>query len=190
MNKDLQSYVSIYNNFFNDVLCDKVVDELKSVDWIEHKFYNSSTKEVMPLSGSQELDMSFDCISTQDEIMKLFGDGFKNYIEKLKFPWFDMQCVTGYTPVRYNRYVINRKMREHCDHIQTMFDGERKGIPTLSALAVFNDDYSGGDFIMWEDITITLKKGDLLIFPSNYLYPHKVEPVISGVRYTGVSWLW
>ena len=37
---------------------------------------------------------------------------------------------------------------------------------------------------------IDTKKGDLLIFPSNFLYPHEVEPVTKGVRYSYVSWIW
>ena len=81
-------------------------------------------------------------------------------------------------------------MELHCDHIQSMFDGERKGIPTLSIVGILNDDYEGGEFIMWEDKEIKLKTGDLLIFPSTFLYPHKVNLVTKGTRYSFVSWTW
>jgi predicted 2-oxoglutarate/Fe(II)-dependent dioxygenase YbiX len=81
-------------------------------------------------------------------------------------------------------------MAEHCDHIQSMFDGERKGIPILSVLCILNDNYSGGEFIMFKDKEIKLKQGDLLIFPSNFLFPHKVEPVTRGTRYSFISWVW
>ena len=40
---------------------------------------------------------------------------------------------------------------------------------------------------------ITLKKlnqGDVLIFPSNFLYPHKVNSIKKGTRYSFVSWVW
>ena len=39
-------------------------------------------------------------------------------------------------------------------------------------------------------LKIELKKGDLLIFPSNFMYPHRVEPVLSGIRYSYISWVW
>jgi predicted 2-oxoglutarate/Fe(II)-dependent dioxygenase YbiX len=71
-----------------------------------------------------------------------------------------------------------------------MFDGERKGIPILSCLGLLNDDYEGGEFIMFDDMKIDFKKGDLLIFPSNFLYPHKVQPVTKGTRYSYISWVW
>ena len=82
-------------------------------------------------------------------------------------------------------------MENHCDHIHSMFDGERKGIPILSIVGVLNDDYEGGELIMFDgDKTISTKKGDLLIFPSNFLYPHRITPVTKGPRYSYVSWVW
>ena len=78
----------------------------------------------------------------------------------------------------------------HCDHIQSMFDGKRKGVPVLSVLGLLNDDYEGGEFIIFEKKEIKLKKGDLLIFPSIFLYPHKVNVVKKGTRYSFISWVW
>jgi predicted 2-oxoglutarate/Fe(II)-dependent dioxygenase YbiX len=51
-----------------------------------------------------------------------------------------------------------------------------------------NEDYEGGDFIMWETEKIELPQGSIMIFPSNFMYPHKVTPVTSGTRYSYVSW--
>ena len=79
-------------------------------------------------------------------------------------------------------------MKEHCDHIHTVFDGTRKGIPVLSIVGALNDNYEGGDFIMWETEKIKLPQGSIMIFPSNFMYPHKVTPVTSGTRYSYVSW--
>ena len=71
-----------------------------------------------------------------------------------------------------------------------LVDGEKKGIPVLSIIGILNDDYEGGELIMFEDEKIDTKKGDLLIFPSNFLYPHEIAPVTEGVRYSYVSWVW
>lgn len=37
-------------------------------------------------------------------------------------------------------------MRKHYDHIHSIFDGQRKGIPVLSMLGILNNDYEGGEF--------------------------------------------
>ena len=44
------------------------------------------------------------------------------------------------------------------------------------------------EFQLFDDTTINLKAGDLLLFPSNFLYPHRVLPVTKGVRHSYVSW--
>jgi predicted 2-oxoglutarate/Fe(II)-dependent dioxygenase YbiX len=53
-----------------------------------------------------------------------------------------------------------------------------------------NDDYEGGELVFWESETIKLKAGSIMIFPSNFMYPHKVMPVTKGTRYSYVSWAW
>ena len=110
------------------------------------------------------------------------------YIENFKFDWFT--GGEGYSKIKFIRYSPGQTMQNHCDHIHDMFEGERKGIPILSIIGILNDDYEGGELIMFEDKKIDTKKGDLLIFPSNFLYPHKVTPVTKGVRYSYVSWVW
>jgi predicted 2-oxoglutarate/Fe(II)-dependent dioxygenase YbiX len=70
-----------------------------------------------------------------------------------------------------------------------MFDGERKGVPILSVLGLLNDDFEGGEFFMI-DKQREFSKGDILIFPSNFIYPHVVKPVTKGIRYSFISWIW
>ena len=79
-------------------------------------------------------------------------------------------------------------MAEHCDHISSLFDGKVKGIPMLSIVGQINEDFDGGEFVMWGEKVIEFKSGDLIIFPSNFVYPHRVEPVTKGARYSYVSW--
>ena len=43
---------------------------------------------------------------------------------------------------------------------------------------------------MFDDYEIEFKQGDVVIFPSLFLYPHKVEPVTKGTRYSYISWVW
>jgi predicted 2-oxoglutarate/Fe(II)-dependent dioxygenase YbiX len=71
-----------------------------------------------------------------------------------------------------------------------LFDGERKGIPILSIVGLLNDNYEGGKFIFFENHEIVLKKGDIMIFPSIFMFPHRVENVTKGVRNSFVSWTW
>ena len=115
--------------------------------------------------------------------------GNYNILEDFKNPYFN--GWQGFTHIRFNRYHPDRLMALHCDHIHDMFDGQRKGIPTLSVLGSLNNDYEGGEFLMFdEEKEFKIKAGEIMVFPSLFLYPHRVAPVTKGVRDTFVSWVW
>jgi predicted 2-oxoglutarate/Fe(II)-dependent dioxygenase YbiX len=39
-----------------------------------------------------------------------------------------------------------------------------------------------------KEAEIRLKTGDILMFPSNFMYPHEVTECTKGTRYSFVSW--
>ena len=186
-NLDVKAFSKLYKSVVSNDLCDKTVSEMNTLDFKEHTFYNANTNEYKPRSGSQELSMSWGNVSTKNDLNKLVDDTAFRYVKDLRMPWFDK--YQGYSHVRFNKYAENKKMALHADHIHSMFDGERKGIPILSVLGVLNDDYEGGEFVLIDE-KIDLSKGDIIIFPSNFMYPHKVEPVTKGIRYSYISWIW
>ena len=55
-----------------------------------------------------------------------------------------------------------------------------------------NNDYEGGD-LTWsmhgkEFMRSKTKPNSMIIWPSSFLYPHGVEPVTKGTRYSIVAW--
>ena len=184
---DIMQYAKLYRGVVSDEICDKTVSEMDTLEFKEHTFYNANTGEYKPRSGSQELSMSWGNVSTKKTLNDIVDDTAFKYVQDLNMPWFDK--YQGYSHVRFNKYAENKKMALHADHIHSMFDGERKGIPILSVLGVLNDDYEGGEFVLIDE-KINLSKGDIIVFPSNFMYPHKVEPVTKGTRYSYISWIW
>lgn len=71
---------------------------------------------------------------------------------------------------------------------------------TTTVLMYFNDcvdtddqvtstSFCGGHhYFNYLDIEIQPKRGDVLMFPSNYMATHEVKPVSSGVRYSYLGW--
>jgi hypothetical protein len=189
MDRDLSSYVVVLENWIDEESCKQTIREMQNANWQQHTFYNAMDGSYNTRSGSKELDIAYGRgLSTQPYIMQRIWDAYKEYVTHLNFTWFD--SWQGYSEVRFNMYKETRLMAEHCDHIHTLFDGERKGIPTLTFLGMLNDDYEGGELIMWGDEKIPMAKGSAVVFPSCFLYPHRVEPVTSGTRYSCVSWAW
>jgi len=184
---NLFDYVKIFEKSLSDEICNKVTQEFESLSWSEHEFYYPDGS-FSSRSGEKELSVSWQETKVFNELMQNNWNCVDSYVKTLSFPWYSQW--SGISPIRYNRYEKNKLMALHCDHISSLFDGERKGIPTLSIVTVFNAEYSGGDFIMFDDTKINLSKGDTLIFPSNFLYPHRINEVISGTRYSYASWVW
>ena len=64
----------------------------------------------------------------------------------------------------------------------------------VSFIINLNDNYEGGNVIFKHPSgrhtqkIFDLKRGDLLLFPSNFMYPHEVRQVTKGTRYSIVSW--
>jgi Rps23 Pro-64 3,4-dihydroxylase Tpa1-like proline 4-hydroxylase len=52
-----------------------------------------------------------------------------------------------------------------------------------------NDDYEGGEIEFTRfGLSIKPKANQAVFFPSNYVYSHSVNSVVSGVRYSIVGW--
>jgi hypothetical protein len=61
---------------------------------------------------------------------------------------------------------------------------------TVSLVGYPNDDYEGGGLsFKLQGLEVKPKAGDLYVFPSNYMYPHRAMPVESGIKYSIVTML-
>lgn len=185
----LKDYVKVYEGVFEKDFCDRIVDVISQGEWLKHSFYN--VRADRSYSHEDDLDVSHDRCKEKTELQNQLWHVIDRYIRKdnwFMHDWFG--SWSGYSEVRFNRYNVGTQMHIHCDHIHSMFDGTRKGVPTLTILGALNDDYKGGELIMWEQERIHLPAGSVAIFPSNFLYPHRVAPVTKGVRHSYVSWVW
>jgi hypothetical protein len=58
-------------------------------------------------------------------------------------------------------------------------------VTTVSAVAYLNDNYDGGELIFPRfGLKIKPEPGDLVVFPSTYIYEHSSEPIINGDKYS------
>ena len=187
MERNLEAYIKTYK-MLDEETCKQTIKEIEEIHWSQHTFYNVTDGSYNTRSGEKELDIGYSQTSTKNVIMQKIWDSYLNYVKDLNFSWWS--SWSGYTEVRFNRYKETRLMAEHCDHIHSIFEGERKGIPVMTALGSLNDDYTGGEFVMFEDTVIPFKAGEIKIFPSCFLFPHRIDPVTEGTRYSFVSWAW
>lgn len=59
---------------------------------------------------------------------------------------------------------------------------------TVSTVAYINDDYEGGELdFSFFDLTWKPEAGDMIVFPSSYLYAHASLPIKNGTKYSLVT---
>ena len=116
-------------------------------------------------------------------VKNLIWNYYFNY--KAKFPQLTVGTISQ---VDILKYTPGGKYEIHTDHGTTTNR-------TLSVIINLNDEYEGGDLVFYhpnskdEVKRVKAKTGKIIFFPSNFLYPHCVEPVKKGTRYSIVSWL-
>ena len=182
----LADYIAHYKGFFPNDFCDSVVEKYKDAGWSQHTWQTNGQNTVT--YDTQELSVYLlDKPEDRDTTLVLWQN-ISNCIGNYQAERNVLACVANVSNVRLNKYSTGTLMREHVDHIYDLFDGTKKGIPVLSIVVNLNDAYTGGEFRFFKDTEIKLKKGDVLIFPSNFMYPHAVNEVTSGTRYSAVAW--
>ena len=114
----------------------------------------------------------------------------KNEIERIytfykaKFPKMTSSKINQIDLLKYS---IGEKYKIHTDHYTTT-------ARHLSIIINLNDEYEGGDLIFTDQKEKEIKrlklgKGSIVFFPSNFMYPHGIQPITKGTRYSIVAWL-
>lgn len=190
MNKPpyLTDYIFVERNLFSPDFCQNFMQSHINEEWHKHTWSyvdpegnhitqsrKQETEELLVLDVKPEF--SNELFNAWSYCSNIYHQ--KNNINKALFREF--------SPPRINRYVEGTNMAEHHDNIVSLFR-DSSGSPILSFLAFFNDDYEGGDFVFFGDVKIKVNAGDIMIFPSAFMYTHEVETITKGERWSCVSW--
>ena len=116
-------------------------------------------------------------IEIDNKLFNCAGKCIQNYNEKFKHA--DVQEDTGYELLRYKTGGF------YSEHTDSFLQAPR----LVSCSFALNDNYKGGEFAFFDkEIKYKLSKGDALMFPSTFMYPHQIMPVTEGVRYSIITW--
>lgn len=186
-NKPIEDFIKVFEDILCPDLCDHILNEYANTDlWVKTLTGsghdpNARNCNVIPISEKDVILQNEGVRKEIDEhLYQAVSHCLKLYQEN--FPYTDMEVRedSGYELLRYNEgefYV------EHTDSF--------KEIPrALSCIIALNDDYDGGEISFFgRELSFKLKKGSIIMFPSNFMYPHEIQKVTSGTRYSIITWL-
>lgn len=183
--KCLEDYIFVMENVVPEELCDRILNEYSnSNDWISTSVgegeINTNIRNCNVISISQQviIDKNVDVRKKLDEDFFVCASEALNKYREL-YPEVGSEIDTGYDLLRYTE---GQFYTQHTDS----FKAQQR---TVSCSFLLNDDYEGGEFAFFDrEIMIKGGKGSIVMFPSNFMFPHEILPVTSGTRYSIITW--
>ena len=118
MNKNIEHYLFHKENFLDEKYCKNCINELNKSAWTKHDWYTPTTNSTHLQLGDKEPEICFvDSSSSKnikninDFIIRELSSTILEYIESLNFNWF--VDWTGYSAIRFNRYLSGQTMLNH-----------------------------------------------------------------------------
>ena len=185
-----------------------VVIDSKEIDIVSETFIKVCKKysnkfQTSAIVGSNNPDGQVINKKTRDADIWPLGNNYDDVLDvhwtqyfcsqlKKCFQYYAHQKVKDYMDLKIQdvqilRYPVNGHYAVHYDH-HNLFPR------TLSFIIFLNDDYEGGDlqFLFPDErniFNVKKNKGRIVIFPSNFLFRHRIMPVTKGERYSLVAWM-
>lgn len=183
--KSLDDYIFTLDNVVSDELCDRILEEYRNCDfWIPTSIGSGNIDDqirncdTINISENIVLQKNFDVRKKIDEDFYVCASTAINEYRKL-FPNVASEIDTGYGLLRY------KEGQFYVQHTDSFKNQQR----SVSCSFLLNDDYDGGEFAFFDrEIIIKGSKGSIVMFPSNFMFPHEIMPVISGIRYSIITW--
>jgi len=185
--KNLYDYIQVFENIIPLDLCDGFLNEyVNSNEWGATYIGSHNPSIDKSIRNCDTIGTSYDIIISQNQeirksldnqMFKCANDAIKLYNQV--FPEAKIEQDSGYELLRYNE---GQFYIQHTDSF--------KGNPrAVSCSFMINDDYEGGEFAFFNrEKLYKVKKGSVIMFPSNFMYPHEIMPVTKGTRYSIITW--
>jgi len=181
---NIKDYIVVLKNIVPNELCDAILSEYSNSDeWNATAVGDGKPNKKVRNCDTIQMSERF-TIGDHKERARLDAEVFKyaaKCIEEYnkKFKHAHVQEDTGYELLRY------KKGEFYVQHIDTFLQAPR----LVSCSFHLNDNYKGGEFGFFDrEVKIKAGKGDVVMFPSTFMYPHEVMPVTEGTRYSIVTW--
>jgi len=186
----LRDYIKTYNNILKLETLSSLLKIINKFKFEESKIlghdglgqvdFNIRKTFIYPLMKESE---SMTETHWKNLLCSIFNNIIKDYGNDLKLLDFSIRHVIDVSVLKYENTGF---YNWHVDH-------DAAAPRTLSCIFMLNNDYEGGNLCFrepngLEEIEMPVQPNTIIIWPSNFLYPHTVKPVTKGTRYSVVAW--
>ena len=178
-------------SFIDKDICLSVMN---SLDKLEKDKSAPYTDGLLNNDADSYFDPDIEYIDTVRD--RIFVDGIKEYADKVRsFNWSYYDTDSFHcSEMIIRRYNQGSEFKYHHDDIiGEIFPHwflRRQNILTCNFYFSDADDYDGGDLVFTCGKSFHPSMGDIIIFPSNWMFYHEVQKITKGTRYSGTVWLY
>lgn len=183
--------INIYKGVLTTDQCNNVIDTLETN--LSGKYY--SWQGAMVTEGHEAILEARNCLDFKIGQNNLGPEASHNKdLYKMHKETFDAfyPAVEDYgrywgVVMRYYEVFNFVKYEGTGQHFAVHADHGPAYVTTVSAVGYLNDNYDGGELVFPRfDLKIKPEPGDLVVFPSTFIYEHSSEPIVSGTKYSVV----
>lgn len=188
---NLKDFIRVYDNTFSDIECKKIIDVCDSEYLEPGKTVGSKGLRVSHHKKCLEVALSNKNIdrTLENFVYERLKEKVNNYMHFLYdtfsewYPLPEDMRDTGYI---FKKYIPNESWFDwHSDDAITSRDSQR----TFALILYLNDVEEGGCTEFNFGYEIKPKQGSLVIFPVGFLFSHRGQPPISGIKYCITSFV-
>ena len=188
---EIKNFIKIYDDVLPLNVLSNLIRYINTVDFQEAKIVGTeNNKHEVNFNIRRTFNYSLEKISNSlsdvhwySLLKKLFNNMLQKYINDNHIVDFPINSITDITVLKYEDTGFYTWHTDHCEKIPR----------TMSCILLLNNDYEGGNLCFrnpdgsgeWE---VEVKPNRIIVWPSNFLYPHTVKPITKGKRYSVVAW--
>jgi len=182
---NLKDYIIVLDDVLPHSVCDKILEEYAKTDEWQQTVVGGG-EERLDIRSATTIQISADFVVARNAELRreIDSDVFAGASKAIQaynanFAHCRIEEDSGYELLRYE---TGQFYTQHVDS----FKARPRAVSCSFAL---NDDYEGGEFGFFDrELVVKAPKGGAVLFPSNFMYPHEIMPVIKGVRHSIITW--
>ena len=173
---DRFQFVVYRENYLTKEECIKLRDSYDTDELVDANLAGDYTENIVNKNVRKTLNIDFH----DENLFKKLNDAIK--VANKQYFNYEIESIDI---LRFLKYGIDSNYTWHTD-----IGRSETSLRKLTAIIQLSEenDYDGGEFLVAAKKFKT-KKGSAIIFPANFMYPHKVMEITKGIRWSIVTWL-
>lgn len=183
---EIKKFIQVYDNILPLNILSNLLRYINTLDFNKARVGDGNVNFNIRKTFTKGLSNAAHSMTTvhwNNLLLNFFRKTLFHYKETTNTIDFNFATINDISILKYEE---NGFYKWHTDHFAA--------IPrTMSCILLLNNDYEGGNLSFRnpdgsDESEIKVEANRMIIWPSNFLYPHTVKPVTKGTRYSVVAW--